>query len=245
MNRGQAKSTTPAPPRAASFDVLAIEKAKHRSDKAAAADAERDAAEQSREPRRRFEKLMDEVGIRYRRCTLDSFVASTAEQKKVFTAVRDYRDTMPDRLKAGQGLVLFGPSGTGKDHLMVSLLRDLVVTHWETAKWLNGVGLYSMFRDSMDTGMPEAAIVSKLAAPTVLVLSDPQPPIGSLTPFQAQCLFQVVDERYRRGKATWVTMNAASGADAEAKIGVATVDRFRDGALTLFCNWPSYRKAIS
>ena len=41
---------------------------------------------------------------------------------------------------------------------------------------------------------------------------------------------------------TWISMNVASGEEAESRIGVAIIDRWRDGALTLAFNWPSYRK---
>jgi hypothetical protein len=52
-----------------------------------------------------------------------------------------------------------------------------------------------------------------------------------------------VDYRYSHRKPIWLTLNVADGAEAELRMGAQTVDRLRDGALVLFCNWPSYRKA--
>lgn len=238
-NQAQAKSTTPMPTRAA-FSEAVLHPAY----------LDRLREDRRRKPKpdphaERWAKLVQEIGSRYAKCAFDNFVATTPEQRKVFTQVQQYANDLDARLSAGQGLVLFGPSGTGKDHLMVALMRKLVLELRKSVRWLNGVSLFAAFRDAMDSGEPEERLVYRLTAPQVLVLSDPQPAMGTLTAYQSQVLFQVVDERYRRKLPTWVTMNAASGAEAESKIGVATVDRLRDGSLTLFCNWPSYRKAMS
>ena len=40
----------------------------------------------------------------------------------------------------------------------------------------------------------------------------------------------------------WVTVNVNSRAELDSRMGVQLADRLVDGALTLFCNWPSYRK---
>lgn len=237
-NQGQASGTTPRPPRA-EFSKAALHPAY--VDRLKRGESENRKPEPDAE---RWRKLVLQIGTRYERCAFDNFDAQTPEQRKVLAAVMQYATDLDARLKAGQGLVLFGPSGTGKDHLMVALMRKLVLELRKSVRWLNGVSLFAMFRDAMDSKDSEESLVRRLAAPHVLVLSDPQPAMGTLTAYQSQVLFQVVDERYRSKAPTWVTMNAASGAEAEAKIGVATVDRLRDGALTLFCNWPSYRKAM-
>ncbi len=77
----------------------------------------------------------------------------------------------------------------------------------------------------------------------MLVLDDVLPPNGVLTEYQASTLHRLIDARYRRCRPTWVTMNAADGAEAERGMGPQVVDRLRHGALALFCSWPSYRKA--
>jgi DNA replication protein DnaC len=239
-SQAQANVTTPTPPRA-EFSKAAIHPAYIDRLKR---DEQRNRA--TTDPwQERFRQLMLEVGSRYANCTLENFEVTNPAQRKVLEQVSQYANDMPARLEAGQGLVLFGPSGTGKDHLMVALMRKAILEHRKSVRWLNGASLFAMFRDAMDSKTSEESLVKRLSGPHVLVLSDPQPAMGTLTPYQSQVLFQVIDERYRSQSPTWVTMNAANGAEAEAKIGTATVDRMRDGALTLFCNWPSFRKVAN
>jgi hypothetical protein len=56
-------------------------------------------------------------------------------------------------------------------------------------------------------------------------------------------LFRVVDARYRQCKPTWITVNAVGRTELDRRMGAQTADRITDGAVALFCNWPSYRKA--
>lgn len=241
MRRAQAKSTTPTPPRA-EFSKAALHPAYVEHVRRCQSQERNNAPDPIREL---LTRMTTQVGSRYRDCTLENFVTTTETQTRVLDAIKAYAADMAARIRDGQGIVLFGPSGTGKDHLLVGLMRILIERERRAAYWLNGVSLFSMFRDAMDGHDSEERLVRKLAGPHVLVLSDPQPAMGSLTAFQSQVLFQVVDERYRSQRPTWVSMNAASGDEAAAKIGMATVDRLRDGALTLMCNWPSYRKAAN
>ena len=41
-----------------------------------------------------------------------------------------------------------------------------------------------------------------------------------------------------------MTLNVADGAEAEARMVAQVVDRLRNDALILFCNWPNYREAM-
>ena len=58
------------------------------------------------------------------------------------------------------------------------------------------------------------------------------PPHGELTNYQEQMFYIFTDRRYNAMKPTWVSMNVASGEEAEDRIGAAIVDRWKDGALT-------------
>ena len=108
--------------------------------------------------------------------------------------------------------------------------------------WQNGMDLFGDIRDAIDKGDAERALVSKLVSPDVLYLSDPLPPVGKLTDFQAAMLFRVLDGRYSRKRPTWVTVNVSSGAEMDERMGPQNGDRLRDGALAIFCDWPSHRR---
>lgn len=206
-------------------------------------DAENIERERSREMRARAELWLSFAngrGSRYADCRLETFDTSSPKQAAAVNALKEYRDTMADRLADGEGIVLFGPKGTGKDHLLVSLC-PVAFAMGKRVVWQNGMDLFGEMRDRMDSGESERALVSRLVYPDVLYLSDPVPPIGSLTEFQASMMFRILDGRYSRRKATWCSVNVSKGSELEERMGPQNVDRLRDGALSIHCDWPSYR----
>ena len=190
--------------------------------------------------------LTGPMGVRYQKCTLQNYIIDAetpadAPQRTVVAEVKKYSENIRERVDSGQGLLLYGPSGTGKDHLLVGLSR-VAVANEISVKWVNGSTLYRSMREGM--GKDEEALVNRYIYPAVLYLSDPIPPVGSLTPFQASTLFSIIDGRYRDKKATWATMNVANGSEATQRLGSAIADRLRDGSVSLNCCWPSYRKGL-
>lgn len=194
----------------------------------------------------KWQSLVGRIGERYAECKLRTFVFSEdasvrSKQSKVIESLREYGTDMPESIARGQGLVLYGPAGTGKDHLLSAMMAK-ACWHNLAVEWRNGMDLYADRRDAISRETPERDLIRDLTVPDVLAISDPIPPWGTLTEGQAEFLFRVVDARYRRRKPIWVTANFAEGKEAESRIGSQVVDRLRDGALALHCNWPSYRR---
>jgi DNA replication protein DnaC len=181
------------------------------------------------------------IGPRYTDCTLDNFVATTAEQKQVVANLLAYAENVKANCKAGRGLLLFGPKGTGKDHLITAVAKYVLAAGGSVA-WRNGVDLFGDIRDAIAQEGSERDFVASLVRPDVFYLSDPLPPSGKLTEFQSSMLFRILDGRYRAMRPTLVTVNATGRQDLEDRLGAQNADRLRDGTLTLFCGWPSYRK---
>ena len=193
---------------------------------------------------RRFEtmqELVTRIGKRYSKCSLKNYEVSCPKQQKVLDSIKDYADHTRERIEAGVGVVIFGPSGTGKDHLLTALALHAIWAN-KRVMWRNGQDLLGAFRDLISSNDSEEEFIHNLSTPDVLIISDPLPPSGTLTDYQASMFYRLIDRRYRAAVATWVTMNVVSGEEAEQRMGVAIVDRLRDGALCLFCNWPSHRK---
>lgn len=183
------------------------------------------------------------MGPRYQDCTFDTFDVSTEEQVRVVDALKEYAAHAADNIAAGRGVLLFGPSGTGKDHLLGALARAVVVARPETyLKWANGLDIWAEARDRIGRNESEADLVEGFVCPHVLLLSDPLPPGGTLTDFQAALLLRIIDGRYRQLRPTWVTLNVRSGAEADGRLGSAAWDRLRHDALAAYCNWPTFRR---
>lgn len=219
----------------------------------AESDADREAREQRearealvRERGRReqmFLRLVHEAGARYQLCTLDSFRVTCERQRTVVTALREFVEELADHLANGTGLVLHGPVGTGKDHLLAAMAKLAVLEHGATVRWSNVQNWFGEVRDAMgDDRRTEREMILSLTSPQVLVLSDPLPPSGALTQHQAAMLYRLLDARYSRGRATWVSINA-DDSEADAGLGAATWDRMCHGAWKIACQWPSHRRA--
>lgn len=192
----------------------------------------------------RWRAFIRDRGERYATCRLATFDQTHDGQKAAVKLLTDYCHEISDRIADGEGVILFGPKGTGKDHLAVALCRA-AIANGKHVVWQNGMDLFGDIRDAMDKGTAERSVVSRLVAPDVLYLSDPLPPLGTLTEFQAGMLFRVLDGRYSRRRPIWVTVNVSGAKELDERLGAQNGDRLRDGALALFCDWPSYRKVRS
>ena len=102
---------------------------------------------------------------------------------------------------------------------------------------------YRQVRDRLDSRDSEADLIRRFAMPPILYFSDPLPPFGELTTFQAAALFGVIDRRCRNRKPTWWTLNVQDSDEAARRLGASIADRMRDNVLALRCAWPSYRRS--
>lgn len=187
-----------------------------------------------------LERFLESLGPRHRAATLDNFRPSTPEAEKALLTLRDYAARLQDNLDSGKGILLFGPSGTGKDHLLAGLGKAAAGLG-RPIKRITGAELFRGMRDAMSRG-GEGAELDALKYVRLLILSDPLPPLGSLTPYQASALYELVDFRWERRLPTWCSLNVANAKEADERFGAPIVDRIQDGALVIACNWPSYRK---
>lgn len=176
------------------------------------------------------------IGQRYANCRMDSFVASSAAQRSVLESLKVYGNKLAENVAQGVGVVLHGPCGTGKDHLLVALSRIAIAEHGLRIHWASGTTL-------RDRG--------RATDHDVLYLSDPAPPGGldSQGGYQtreaANRLYEWIDEFYRHHKPIWMSVNAANRDAAVDQLGAQIVDRVTHSAIVLECNWPSHRKPFS
>lgn len=202
--------------------------------------AEYERQKREREADDRLRELNKGAGRRYAGCSLETFKTPTAHHKKVAAAVAEYRDTLRERFRESEGLVLYGPVGTGKDHLAYAVASHAAKNI--SVRWMNGQEWFGQVRDAMDSNRSEEAIIFSIKTPGLLVISDPLPPVGDLTQHQATMLYRAIESRYADGKLTITTINVADDDEADKRMGAATWDRLCHGAWKIHCKWPSYRK---
>ncbi len=185
-------------------------------------------------------------GRRYYDCKVKGFRYHGTEpekirQQQVVGQLITYVAEMSTEVDAGRGLLLSGPVGTGKDHFLVALARVAIRRYGYNVRWINGMDLSGAFRDQIGSGGLEREELSKYQTPDILVISDPLPIFGGLSDYQASTLYRIIDRRYNDRRPTWCSLNCTGPEEAAKRLGAATVDRLRDGAMSLLCNWGSYR----
>lgn len=195
----------------------------------------------------RWRQFAEQLGPRYLGCRFSNFIISgpnAGVMEEVVLELQRYAEALPQRVEAGQGVLLFGSVGTGKDHLLSALAHVAIVQFDMRVRWIDGTAFYRQCRDRMDSRNTEQELIERFSSPSILYFSDPLPPFGDLTPFQASALFGVIDRRYRDRKPTWFALNVTDSDEARPRLGASIVDRIRDGAVALRCNWPSFRKGV-
>ena len=190
----------------------------------------------------RAERLLANRGSRYEHCRLANYEIQHPGQQEAVDRLRSYLENMDVEIDLGGGVVLFGPSGTGKDHLLAAMAYGAVRVGGYHIEWRNGIELWVAMRSTIDGELTEREVINPLLRADVLVLSDPLPPTGELSDYQKSTLYRVMEARYSQRKPVWVTLNVRNGTEAGERLGVPNFDRMRDGALAIYCNWPSYRR---
>jgi DNA replication protein DnaC len=187
-----------------------------------------------------WEKFAALRGKRYAECRLGNYEATTDRQRQSVELLTDYCENLADRVDAGINVVLAGPAGTGKDHLMTAICRAAILAG-RNVMWRNGQDLWGDFRDAISSEANESQTINRFARADILAVSDPLPPRGPMSDFQVATFFRIIDARYSAMRPTFVTLNIASRQEADERMGLQIMDRLCHGALVVGCNWTSYR----
>lgn len=180
---------------------------------------------------------------RLKLASFDTFVPQNQAQRDAVCKCQSYADDL-DNVRGGKGLLLYGPVGTGKTHLAVSIVRQLVSSQPEIfgVRSMNNIydpfepeykGMYVSYLsvvDLLDILRPGKEKKQSLAdylwyrarTDNLVVLDD----IGAEKPSEwvEERLFTLIDSRYRMERATIFTTNC-KGKELEAQLGARIVDR--------------------
>ena len=198
-----------------------------------------------RERSRGWKRIIDERGKRYAVCQLNEFDIGEDEfrnaRHQACCQISDFCTSLESG-RCSKNLLIAGPSGTGKDHLMFYVLRFAVMRCGVKASWVDGQRLFSELRDGMTESRTEKEIMREHVRADVLAISDPVPPVGQLSDHQRNSLYRLIDERYSHCRPIWMTVNAANAKELDERMGVQLVDRLLHDSVAVNCYWPSYRR---
>lgn len=187
---------------------------------------------------------------RYEHCTLETFRASDVVLKNAKARVEEFVGVWPN--VHGRGLLITGPPGSGKTHLAVSALLEIV----NDAK--PGRVLFRNFQDLIfeiqatfesDQQVTKLDIMRPVVECDLLVLDE----LGSQKPtnFVTDILYYLINTRYNEERATIFTTNyGETAADAgketlEQRIGDRMRSRLAEMAQRISLEGtPDYRRNV-
>lgn len=187
-----------------------------------------------------FTDVIRDAGERYADVTIDNFDCPSDDHKKAVDAVKGYLQASEGGPR--RGLLLIGPTGTGKDHLMMSVLRVLIHKWGIECRWNDGQQFFSDVRNAYAENEGESSLLNELSRCRLLAISDPLPAVGRLTDHQMNVFGIVMDRRSRSMLPTIATVNVANRAELYDRLGDRNADRLCEDAVVVPCNWSSYRQ---
>lgn len=191
--------------------------------------------------RKAAEEAIESAAIpqRFRLRTFDSFVADTEELAVAYRLVKAYADGFREHLRAGSGLILSGPPGTGKSHLAAATLLQLAPDH--TCLYATVSQVIRAVRDTWRKGSErsELEIVRQLGRDVDLLVMD-EVGVQYGTDAEKNLLFDILDRRYSEMRPTILISNLHGEALKEV-LGDRVYDRMRETQRMVIFSGESYR----
>ncbi|MBT6550416.1 MAG: ATP-binding protein [Gammaproteobacteria bacterium] len=191
-----------------------------------------------------IEKAVQRAGIpeRFICKAFDSYQATATDSMRAKKICQRYADNFTDVLKKGVCMVLTGQAGTGKTHLAISILSQ-VINNGNTGLFIT---VSEMLRAIRGTYSPaskktEQQVFDDFILADLLVLDEVGVSIGDDEKRKA-IIFDVINGRYNRMKPTIILGNLTPD-EMEQYLGFRVWDRIKESeAPVISFDWGSYRR---
>ncbi len=154
--------------------------------------------------------------------TFDAYKPATQEQAQALTRAKEFIHRYP----AARGLVLSGPVGTGKTHLLSAILKGLCIERGVRASYVEISLLYATIRRGFNEGKSGGEIIGPLSRVEVLAIDELGKGRGS--PFELETLDELIARRYNAGKVTLFATNFSLRPPEEKAMGMIRTEDLKE-----------------
>ena len=130
-----------------------------------------------------------------------------------------------------EGLLISGPVGTGKTHLLASVLRYLTLEVRVACRYVEISFLYSEIRKGFGEGKSALDIIAPLSEVPVLAIDELGK--GKMSPFEQETMDELVSRRYNAGRPTYFATNYRLAEKAERAAFTRTHERLDESRAEL------------
>ncbi len=158
-----------------------------------------------------------EIPARYQHCTLADFELWNPDDPTLAKAVRSVQEFVDLFPATDKGLLLMGPVGTGKTHLAVAAMQQIMreKTPAIRGRFADFTSLILEIQMTFDGSGSSRKILRPLIDADLLVLDELG--AGKSTPWVMDLLYYLVNTRYLEGKLTIYTTNFSDFPKASAE----------------------------
>ncbi|NIG74691.1 ATP-binding protein [Klebsiella sp. Ap-873] len=189
------------------------------------------------------EELLNDAGIarRFDSSEFENYLPVNQEAAKNLSDCQRYADNWSNILAAGTGLVMTGSCGTGKNHLAVSMVKDIIRNHLARVEITDVMRLTRAVKSTWrnNSSHTEDEVIGHYASLDLLIIDEVGVQFGSQS--ESVILQEIINARYESVLPTILISNLTYDQLSDA-IGERAVDRITNGGRNrLAFNWESYR----
>jgi len=164
----------------------------------------------------------------------------TPGQKTAKRRIRQWCKDMAHHIGRGSNIVMRGKFGTGKTHLAVGMIRE-VVSNRGTALYIKETDLVAMMQGTYGGNGTRKQVVDDMLAPDILVIDEAGRKRD--TEDAKMVIADIIDARYLEKKSICIVTNSDRAAFITA-IGSHAMDRIMEDCLQIGFDFASWRTVI-
>ena len=163
---------------------------------------------------------------RYTSATLESYTHGLLQHAPENMGVLEDVSRWMSQWRVGQenrGLIVWGPVGRGKTHLLVAIVRDLILRHGVPARFVEFTRLLGQLKAGYSEGKSGTDVIDPLIQVPVLAIDELGK--GRLTDWELTIIDEIISRRYNAMACTLGSTNFRPGmATGAAPANAALVD---------------------